>query len=321
LKIDKLLAGTLALVLIAGLGTPAFAEPQITQSNSGSLSSNEIANMQTAHNIVFDNGGLPISNAGLTITDVQAGAEDFIIDTDTFVTDFHFVSIREPSGLEYRIFSDGGGLPSTTVLASGSAQNIVTSQIGTSDFWEVWFDLEDPEDPFLAEAGVLYWFSLHSTINNDGAFVQTTTGGFGSFTAHEFPLFSDSWTLRTSHAWFLLSGQPVVPDLCEGVVCADDGNLCTDDLGCDADTGSCIFEDVVCPDDGNACTIDSCNPSSGCQVAPNPVCEVQVGGEIIPIESTSLILAGAQSFSWIIPLVLSVLGIGLFVVSRKSENS
>jgi len=46
-----------------------------------------------------------------------------------------------------------------------------------------------------------------------------------------------------------------------------------------------------------------------------------VGGELLPIESTSLLLAGAQSFSWMIPVVLSVLGIGLFVVSRKSENS
>jgi len=46
-----------------------------------------------------------------------------------------------------------------------------------------------------------------------------------------------------------------------------------------------------------------------------------VGGEILPIEYVSLILAGAQTFSWMIPVVLSVLGIGLFVVSRKSENS
>jgi len=63
-----------------------------------------------------------------------------------------------------------------------------------------------------------------------------------------------------------------------------------------------------------------------------PVCEEQppgngeeptivVGGEIIPIESTSLLLANAQTFSWMIPVVLSVLGIGLFVVSRKSVNS
>ena len=46
-----------------------------------------------------------------------------------------------------------------------------------------------------------------------------------------------------------------------------------------------------------------------------------VGGESLSIDSTALILAGAQSFSWMIPLVLSGIGIGLFVVSRKSENS
>jgi len=52
-----------------------------------------------------------------------------------------------------------------------------------------------------------------------------------------------------------------------------------------------------------------------------PDCTSVIGGKIIPIESASLLLAGAQSFSWMIPVVLSVLGIGLFVVSRKTENS
>jgi len=42
-----------------------------------------------------------------------------------------------------------------------------------------------------------------------------------------------------------------------------------------------------------------------------------IGGEIIPIETTSLILAGAQSFSWMIPVVLSVLGIGLIFLRRR----
>jgi len=64
-------------------------------------------------------------------------------------------------------------------------------------------------------------------------------------------------------------------------------------------------EDIVNVNDGTFETIASpCGP---------------VGGELIPIETTSLILAGTQSFSWMIPVVLSVLGIGLFVVSRKSE--
>jgi len=62
----------------------------------------------------------------------------------------------------------------------------------------------------------------------------------------------------------------------------------------------------------------------GAAGTPNQIwtCASQViGGEMIPIETTSLILAGAQSFSWMIPLVLSVVGIGLFAVSRKSEIS
>jgi len=53
----------------------------------------------------------------------------------------------------------------------------------------------------------------------------------------------------------------------------------------------------------------------------DPACisDGPVGGEILPIDTTSLLLASAQTFSWMIPLVLSGIGIGLFVVSRKSE--
>jgi len=42
-----------------------------------------------------------------------------------------------------------------------------------------------------------------------------------------------------------------------------------------------------------------------------------VGGELLPIETIALLLAGAQSFSWMIPLVLAGLGIGLVLVRRK----
>ena len=64
-------------------------------------------------------------------------------------------------------------------------------------------------------------------------------------------------------------------------------------------------DDIVNVNDGTFETIASpCGP---------------VGGELIPIETTSLLLAGAQTFSWMIPVVLSAIGIGLFVVSRKSE--
>jgi len=64
------------------------------------------------------------------------------------------------------------------------------------------------------------------------------------------------------------------------------------------------------------------NPSGDTEAWRADICESPVvGGELLPIETTSLLLAGTQSYSWMIPVVLSVLGIGLFVVSRKSENS
>lgn len=47
----------------------------------------------------------------------------------------------------------------------------------------------------------------------------------------------------------------------------------------------------------------------------------KVGGKLLPIETTSLLVSSALSFSWMIPFVLSAIGIGMFVVSRKFENS
>jgi len=45
-----------------------------------------------------------------------------------------------------------------------------------------------------------------------------------------------------------------------------------------------------------------------------------VGGTLIPLDTTALLLAGAQPTTWMIPVVLSIIGIGLFVVSRKSNE-
>ena len=51
------------------------------------------------------------------------------------------------------------------------------------------------------------------------------------------------------------------------------------------------------------------------QVPPdNP----QVGGEIIPINTAALLLAGAQSVSWLVPILLLAAGIG-FVFERKRQ--
>jgi len=45
-----------------------------------------------------------------------------------------------------------------------------------------------------------------------------------------------------------------------------------------------------------------------------------IGGEIIPIDQTALLLAGVQSVSmWMIPVVVSGAGIGVFVTMRSRK--
>lgn len=119
---SKLLASALSLVLVAGFVSPAFANPP-SNSNSGPLTPEEISNMQSAHNIVFDNGGAPdgVSYGYSIFTGGEFTlAEDFVLASDTFVKDFHFVSANEPTTIQYAIYSDNGGLPGTE-LVSGTA--------------------------------------------------------------------------------------------------------------------------------------------------------------------------------------------------------
>ena len=51
-----------------------------------------------------------------------------------------------------------------------------------------------------------------------------------------------------------------------------------------------------------------------------PITTSVVGGELLPIETTSLLVAGAQSTTLMIPVVLSVIGIGLVLVRRFGSN-
>ena len=119
-----------------------------------------------------------------------------------------------------------------------------------------------------------------------------------------------------------------VSPFCPGDGFAPNGAECGPNDACQRNL--CVFGNcagiVTDCNDLDTCTADSCDPTSGCVNVEIPACFPDnggngqvIGGEIIPIEHTSLILAGAQSFSWMIPVMLSGIGIGLFVVSRKSE--
>ena len=65
--------------------------------------------------------------------------------------------------------------------------------------------------------------------------------------------------------------------------------------------------------------VRNCGIVSGTFLIPGTVnpCQ-QIGGTLIPIDTTTLLLAGVQSISmWMIPVVVAGVGIGVFVIIRR----
>jgi len=98
------------------------------------------------------------------------------------------------------------------------------------------------------------------------------------------------------------AGEPAFD--CDTLNC-DDDNICTIDT-CSPDLG-CIFnpgpENNSPCDDGDACTdADTCQDGI-CVGPPNPLCEEQVAGELLPLDSSALMIAGLTSMSvWMMVL-------------------
>jgi len=255
------LAGTLAIVLIAGLGSPSFAQQPITLKGQVSETSEEVflPSADEADSI-FDGGRANLADgASVFQSPSQLVADDFILDEVAFLTDVHLdVTQDVPDLLEFDIFiyDDDGGQPGS-IIAQGVAINIerefIIVDIFGGDTFRYWFDVEPH---LLLQADRTYWLRID----------QTNVAPFDAL-------------------WW----------------------------GSDLDFGNNL---VFSLDDGDTWTMQPFGGLNFVLTGGQPV-----GGEIIPIQTTSLILAGAQTFSWMIPVVLSVLGIGLFVVSRKSENS
>ena len=87
-------------------------------------------------------------------------------------------------------------------------------------------------------------------------------------------------------------------------------------IQCDFDAANCILTSDQSPSAIEACfaIFDSCLETNQC-FAPS------VGGEFLPIETTSLLLAAASSpASWLTSLTIAALGIGVYVFTRNPNN-
>jgi len=218
LKLDKLLVGTLAVVLVAGLGSPAFAGQSDTVSPIDQVTLEtlfEPLTISEADDVIFDNGGMPdVDGGNPRIDQTLTVADDFILNEDAVITDFHFVldTFFESTGdftgtIEYLIFSDNGGEPGN-ILASGILTDLDFDQINDR-FATVWYFLDVP---FEAEGGVTYWFGLHTDFPNYAW--STTDAGQGSQGCQTFDDPPTGGWFCSFNLWFQITGHP--PDVVGG---------------------------------------------------------------------------------------------------------
>lgn len=299
MKNNKLLTGILAFVLVGGFGTAVFAQsttngeftPSVFNPEEFTISSHGPLTIGL-YPAFFGNTAAVLTGAGHTVIDPVDLTSPLTVDVLYIGRDGVGLSGAELTNVQNFIASGG------IVLTEFSSTNL-------------WFD------------GTLG--SLSGT-NVNGFFVPSGNVGGGNLVT----VVDTSNPLSTALPATWISSEPIgVFQVFSGLdpsikVAAEVQGTSEGDVavaGCaDVGGGTAVlffsdFSDFFgeTPEEEqlllNAVDIQSCN-------------EVKVvGGQLIPIDTTSLLLAGAQSTTWLIPVIISAVGIGLVLVSRKSKNS
>jgi hypothetical protein len=197
-----------------GVAPSVFAQsPEIYESTNQNL---ELMPTSSHDNEVYDNG--PPNGAGVEV-ETFVVADDFVLNTDTVITDLHFQTFEFDGPvwdgtIEYFIFDDAGGEPGN-LLTSGNGQNLIKNNIGGTAY-EYSIDLDTEIE---LEGGVTYWLGIHLAANyddqipnpdvfiavadhNNGNAIQAAVGDFDWFPSFDWDMF------------FILTGHP--PDTVVG---------------------------------------------------------------------------------------------------------
>jgi len=258
MKINSLLAATLAFVLVAGLGTPAFAQELTVPSSSA-----EPNRPQTDEtDVIFDGGTSNFGTAFILDNPPFRFAEDFQLQEATTLRDVHvdvFQVFDFDAEFAYTVYADAGGLPGAEIQ-SGNGVNEhredIAGGLPGSDF-RYWFDLDNP---LPLGAGTTFWIEL--TVTNSPA--TFTIGWYSTDTAfgNTFARSNDdgiTWIHPTS----LFNNLNIVL------------------------TGK---DDVV-------------------------------GGALLPIDSTALVLAGLQTSAiWMLPVLAGAAGAGAYYIKTRMNK-
>ena len=258
--------------------------------------------LRVSNGLIILNQGTIVINGGTSI----AGGQLSILDTSTLDNDGTVTVNGGPvqeSGRLITISADGSGTidnSGTIILNGNSVSSTASMVIGDEDI------LKNTGTIILNGGDGTGTATLrnHNILNNDCGGVIQVNGGLGNDAGRIQNTIANT---INNQGLIALNGNPFNNQFINAILL----NLGTINDG------------------GTIQQTPGLHPNSGMvtQNAPIPVannCGSQggdvIGGQIIPIESASLILAGAQSCSWMIPVTLSVLGIGLFITTRKDAN-
>ncbi|HVP55078.1 MAG TPA: PEP-CTERM sorting domain-containing protein [Candidatus Eisenbacteria bacterium] len=178
------------------------------------------APLSFAGRIVYDNGAPNLQNGNEMTEWIQA--EDFILRTNTPITDVHFWTIEDTAlngyagSIWYGIYLDNGGQPNLgNPLVEGflAGANLTRTPTGRSSFGYDEYYYSFDIVPFTAQAGVTYWLGLHNgPIGNDvrAEVYWETTDFNGTITGNEdfLPPAGDGWFNNGQEHAFQLTGVP-----------------------------------------------------------------------------------------------------------------
>jgi len=121
-------------------------------------------------------------------------ADDFVIDTDTTITDFHVLMAEVPGGfdgnVQYAIYEDDNGLPGAPILGgSGTAQGGVIDDVSFPCIlagifcFEFWANLQTPVELLPGT----YWIEFSGTSSSSGIALDDV------FVGSEAAIFFGAW--------------------------------------------------------------------------------------------------------------------------------
>ncbi len=308
---NRFLAGTLAFVLIAGLGTPAFAAnagDMYGVEGNGSPGNNGALNLVNQNDASLSFVGEPVVSGGLSGLGINSAGTAF----GSTVSGLGF-----PSDLVV-IDLDTGNLVSTvgTITDAAGAQ-ISIGDLGVQPGTDVLFGIRSNSDG-ASLAGLLYTIDTSTAqatlIGDTGAGVNGGLGFAPDGTLYFLAVNSVNLnTLNPINAQILTTVVLSTSGLDGLCVRGDTTIFATEGTGGgDLVTVNPITGDITLV--GN--NVDA--SLSDCDFVPELIV---VGGEFLPIDSTALVLAGLQSSAiWVLPVLAGIAGTGFYLVKFRANK-